>query len=221
MFKRICIFFLFFVTLYGYHQIQISEQPRIFLLKDFLTGKECDHIIRVSRPNMIPSKVVDDKNRGETTDYRRSSEGFFIPTNWNDPLLKGIENRIESLTGIPVENGESLHILHYKIGGEYQPHFDYFNPLTAGGADYLRRGGQRIATVLMYLNTPKAGGETIFPKANITIKPQKGDAVLFYNCTPDGTVDPNSFHGGSPVIAGEKWIMTQWIREKAFRKKNI
>jgi prolyl 4-hydroxylase len=69
----------------------------------------------------------------------------------------------------------------------------------------------------MYLNTPDEGGETVFPRVNIHIKPRKGDAVLFYNCTPNGMVDPNSFHGGARVIAGEKWIMTKWIRERAFR----
>lgn len=217
MLKKFGFFFLFVTTLYGYTPVQISERPRIFLIQGFLQDKECDHIIRVARPNMVPSKVVDEKNSGEVADYRRSSLGFFIPTNWNDVLLKEVEKRISALTGIPVENGESLHVLHYRIGGEYQPHFDFFNSATPGGADCLRHGGQRIATCIMYLNTPEAGGETIFPRANIAVTPKKGDAVLFYNCTPDGIVDPNSFHGGAPVKAGEKWIMTKWIREKAFR----
>jgi prolyl 4-hydroxylase len=202
--------------MHGFTMTQICDKPRIFLLKDFLSDKECDHIIQVSKPNMIPSKVVDEMNKGEVADSRRSSRGFFIPTNWNDPTLKGIEKRIASLTNIPIENGESLHILHYGVGGEYQPHFDYFNVQTPGGLECTRRGGQRVATVIMYLNTPKEGGATIFPKANISVKPIKGDAVLFYNCTPDGQVDPNSFHGGARVIAGEKWIMTRWLRERAF-----
>lgn len=216
MVKKFCLFLLLVTTMHGYNPVQISEKPRIYLLKEFLLEKECDHVIRVSRQHMVPSKVIDEKNTGEVADYRRSSRGFFIPTNWNDSVLKGIERRISDLTNIPIENGESLHVLHYDVGGEYQPHFDFFNPKTNGGADNLRRGGQRIATCIMYLNTPEAGGETIFPKANLAVTPKKGDAVLFYNCTPDGIVDPNSFHGGAPVKAGEKWIMTRWIRERAF-----
>lgn len=174
-------------------------------------------MIEIAQPNLIASKVVDEKNKGEAADKRRTSYGFFIHNNWTDHILIGIEKRIAVLTGIPMENGEDLHVLYYRVGGEYQPHYDYFNAATSGGAECLLRGGQRVASLIMYLNTPDAGGETVFPRANIFITPRKGDAVLFYNCTPNGMVDPNSLHGGAPVIAGEKWIMTKWIREGVFR----
>lgn len=195
--------------------VQISEDPRIFILKGFLSDADCDHIIKVSQPNLVASKIVDEENKGEISDSRRKSQGFFIPPQWTDPLLRSIEKRIASLTKIPVENGENLHVLHYGIGGEFQAHCDFFNA-TPGGKQCESYGGQRVATVVMYLNTPESGGETEFPYANLSIKPKKGDAVLFYNLTPTGEVDPHSLHCGSPVIAGEKWIMTKWIREREF-----
>lgn len=44
------------------------------------------------------------------------------------------------------ENGEGLQVLHYEVGQKYEPHYDYFMD------EYnTRNGGQRIATVLMYL----------------------------------------------------------------------
>lgn len=44
------------------------------------------------------------------------------------------------------EHGEGLQVLHYEIGQKYEPHYDYFMD------EYnTRNGGQRIATVLMYL----------------------------------------------------------------------
>jgi prolyl 4-hydroxylase len=217
MIKKICFLLLLNIAFVQAEPItQLSESPRIFLLKGFLSGKECDYIIKLAQPNLIASQVVDEQNAGEATDRRRTSRGFFLSKHRNDRILNRIEKHISSITGLPIENGEDLHVLHYGIGGEYQPHFDYFNPATPGGADCLRRGGQRVASVIMYLNTPEAGGETIFPRAKISITPTKGDAVLFYNCTPSGIVDPNSFHGGAPVKGGEKWIMTKWIRERAF-----
>jgi len=197
--------------------MQLSETPRIYLFKGFLSDDECHHIIQVAQPHLIASKVIDEQNQGEKKDPRRSSQGFFIPNHWNDSILKSIEQRIASVTGLPMENGENLHVLHYSVGGEYQPHYDYFNPSTPGGAECLSRGGQRVASFIMYLNTPEAGGATIFPRAHIQVTPVRGDAILFYNCTPNGMVDPESFHGGAPVIAGEKWIMTKWIRERVFR----
>jgi len=197
--------------------MQLAESPRMFIICGFLSNEECDYLIEMARPNLIDSKVVDELNKGEVVDKRRSSKGFFIGRNWSDPILVGIEKRIGVLTGMPMENGEDLHVLRYGVGAEYQPHYDYFNLETPGGMECARRGGQRVASLVMYLNTPAVGGETIFPHARISVTPRRGDAVLFYNCTPDGLVDPNSLHGGAPVIAGEKWIATKWIREGAFR----
>lgn len=118
---------------------------------------------------------------------------------------------------LPEENGEGIQVLSYNIGQEYRPHWDYFDNTTEGGALCYNRGGQRIATLIMYLANTEEGGETIFPKANIQVNPIKGNAVLFYNCTPDGKEDPLTLHGGTPVIKGEKWIATKWIRKGEFR----
>jgi prolyl 4-hydroxylase len=69
----------------------------------------------------------------------------------------------------------------------------------------------------MYLHTTEEGGETIFPRANVSVKPIKGNAVLFYNCLPSGQEDTLSLHGGAPVKKGEKWIATKWLRSGVFR----
>jgi prolyl 4-hydroxylase len=187
------------------------------MISQFLSEEECDHMIQVARPNLIASKVVDENNKGEVIDNRRTSRGFFMHNHWNDPILIGIEKRIAAVTGMPIENGEDFHVLRYGVGEEYQPHYDYFNAATPGGSECLLRGGQRVASLIIYLHAPDAGGETLFPRPHIFITPRKGDAVLFYNCTPNGMVDPQSLHGGAPVQAGEKWIMTKWIRERAFQ----
>jgi prolyl 4-hydroxylase len=69
---------------------------------------------------------------------------------------------------------------------------------------------------MVYLHTTEQGGETIFPRANLKITPQKGKAVLFYNVTEEDELDPMSFHGGAPVVQGEKWLITRWLREEEF-----
>jgi len=215
-----CWFFILWIagSLYADPTLmQISEYPRIFMISKFLSDEECEHMIQVARPHLIASKVVDENHKGEAVDHRRTSRGFFVHNQWNDPIIIGIEKRIAAILCMPRENGEDLHVLHYGMGEEYQPHYDYFNAATPGGSECMRRGGQRIASLIMYLHAPDAGGETIFPRPNILITPRKGDAVLFYNCTPNGIVDPHSLHGGAPVKAGEKWIMTKWIRERAFQ----
>jgi len=162
------------------------------------------------------STVVDLNSSEGIIDPRRSSFGMFFSGSTEGKAVGKIRKEIASFARIPVENGEDMQVLHYPVGGEYQPHYDYFDPSTPGGLIHFNRGGQRVATLLVYLNTVAKGGETIFPKANLAIAPTKGKAVLFYNVKPDGRIDPRSFHGGAPVLAGEKWIATIWLRERRF-----
>ncbi len=185
------------------------------MIPDFLSPSECDHLIKLARPKLQPSTVVDDtQEKGSKLDYRRTSQGTFFSRNSKNKTLRTIEDRIAELTNFPKENGEDIQVLFYGIGGEYRPHHDYFNPATPGGASYLRDGGQRVITLIMYLNTPEEGGETVFPNANVSVTPKKGYALLFYNCLSTGDVDPSTLHGGVPVKAGEKWIATKWLRQR-------
>ncbi len=195
----------------------LSQTPRIYSIEHFLTADECDHIANVAKEQLARSTVVDEKTGGNSLHPARTSQGMFFPQETTDPILKNIENRIATYTQIPVENGEAIQVLRYGVGGEYKPHYDYFDPAIPGSAPHLSRGGQRVATLIMYLKTTEEGGETIFPRAKIKVTPIKGDAVLFYNCTPNGKEDDLSLHGGVPVISGEKWIATKWLHGKAFR----
>jgi len=104
--------------------------------------------------------------------------------------------------------------LRYEKGQEYKPHHDFFHHDLAGVEKYLGKSGQRITTVLMYLETPEAGGETLFPMVNVAIPAKKGTAVLFHSCLPTGVEDHKSLHGGQPVKEGTKWCLTKWIRQK-------
>ena len=79
----------------------------------------------------------------------------------------------------------------------------------------LANGGQRVATVVMYLNTPECGGATTFPDAHFEAAAIKGNAVFFsYDRAHPAS---RSLHGGAPVVAGEKWIATKWLRERPYR----
>lgn len=193
---------------------KICDSPRVFYFPKFLAPKECDKIIEQATPHLTRSTVLNDK--GGAIDNRRTSEGMFFPQQPQQENLKKIEERIAKITNLPIENGEGLQILHYGQGAEYQPHHDYFVVSLPGGKESLARGGQRVASFLIYLNTPKKGGETIFPMADVSVNPKKGDAILFYNTTPDGKDDPRSLHGGAPVVEGEKWLLTKWIRQGEF-----
>jgi prolyl 4-hydroxylase len=114
---------------------------------------------------------------------------------------------------LPVENGEGLQILHYHTGGQYTPHYDYFAPSDPGSATHIANGGQRVSSLVMYLNDVEDGGATVFPELRLTVGPKKGSGVYFEYCNSRNELDPLSLHGGTPVLKGEKWVATKWMRQ--------
>ncbi|XP_057491235.1 probable prolyl 4-hydroxylase 6 isoform X2 [Actinidia eriantha] len=207
---------------------QISWRPRAFIYEGFLTDAECDHLINLAKDNLEKSTVADDESGESVESEVRTSSGMFLGKA-QDEVVAGIESRIAAWTFLPEENGEAIQILHYEHGQKYEPHFDYF-------FDEVNRelGGHRVATVLVYLSHVKRGGETVFPDAEVkddqpkddnwsdcakngyAVKPNKGDALLFFSLLPNATTDPLSLHGSCPVMEGEKWSATKWIHVRSF-----
>jgi prolyl 4-hydroxylase len=190
------------------------RQPRIVLLGGLLSGDECDALIEAAKTRMDRSQVIDGRTGGQQLHPDRTSEGMFFKPGESDIILR-IEKRIAALVNWPVENGEGLQVLRYGPGAEYKPHYDYFIPDEPGTTTILERGGQRLASVIMYLNNPKAGGCTVFPDVQLEVMPKRGNAVFFSYPRPQPSTQ--TLHGGAPVIAGEKWIATKWLRESRFR----
>ncbi|XVE87488.1 hypothetical protein DITRI_Ditri18aG0121400 [Diplodiscus trichospermus] len=208
----------------------ISWEPRAFIYHNFLSKAECEYLIELAKPHMEKSSVVDNET-GKRKDSRvRTSSGTFLARG-RDKTIRTIEKRIADFTFIPVEHGEGLQVLHYEVGQKYEPHYDYFMDEFN-----TKNGGQRIATVLMYLSDVEEGGETVFPaakgnisavpwwnelsecgKGGLSVKPKMGDALLFWSMKPDASLDPSSLHGGCPVIIGNKWSSTKWIRVNEYK----
>ncbi len=188
--------------------------PRVVLFGNLLSPEECDALIAAAEPRMARSLTVATRTGGEEVNDDRTSDGMFFQRGENDVVAR-LEARIAQLVRWPVENGEGLQVLHYRPGAEYKPHYDYFDPEEPGTPTILRRGGQRVATLVIYLNDPEQGGGTTFPDVQLEVAPRRGNAVFFSYDRPHPAT--RSLHGGAPVIRGEKWIATKWLREREFR----
>ncbi|PAN21208.1 hypothetical protein PAHAL_3G450300 [Panicum hallii] len=207
---------------------ELSSEPRASLFHNFLSKEECDYLISQAKPHMTKSMVADFET-GETMESSaRTSSGTFFDRG-EDKVIRRIEKRIADYTSIPVENGEGLQVLHYEVGQKFDPHFD-----TSENGYNTKNGGPRQATFLMYLSDVEDGGETVFPSAKakrsspfpfklfakkgLSVKPKMGDALLFWNLKPDGSLDPKSLHGANPVVKGNKWSATKWMHVHEYKK---
>ena len=188
--------------------------PAITLLGSLLSDDECEALIDAARPSMKRSGVLDMATGGTQVTDVRTSNGMFFQRGQNE-LVARIEARLARLCNWPVQNGEGMQILQYGPGAEYRPHYDYFDPREPGTPTIVKRGGNRVATIVMYLSEPARGGGTVFPDIGLEVGPRRGNAVFFsYDIAHP---DSRTLHGGSPVVEGEKWIATKWLREGEFR----
>lgn len=194
--------------------LMTMRNPRVVVFGGLLSPEECDEFVALANERLARSETVDMKTGGSELNEARTSEGMFFERGENE-LCSRIESRIAALLNWPIENGEGLQILRYGPGAEYKPHYDYFDPTAAGTPTILKRGGQRLASLVTYLNTPGKGGATIFPDVALEVAPVKGNAVFFSYDRPHPMT--RTLHGGAPVIEGEKWVATKWLREGHFR----
>lgn len=189
------------------------KRPRIVVFGDFLSEQECEGLKAEASVRLARSETVQTATGGSEVNEARTSQGMFFQRGESE-LCQRIEARIAALVNWPVENGEGIQVLRYAPGAEYKAHYDYFDPGQPGTAAILKRGGQRVGTLVMYLNTPEQGGATVFPDVDIDVQAVQGNAVFFAYGIPSPTT--LTLHGGAPVLKGEKWVATKWMRESRF-----
>ena len=187
--------------------------PNLVVFGQLLSDDECSGLMALAAPRLARSETVDNATGGTEVHAARTSEGMFFERG-EAPLIAHIEQRIAELLHWPVDHGEGLQVLRYRPGAEYRPHHDYFDPVHAGTERILQRGGQRVASLVMYLNTAEGGGATTFPDVGLAVWPVRGNAVFFSYDRPHP--DTRTLHGGAPVTAGEKWVATKWLRQGVF-----
>lgn len=191
-------------------RIRFSRQvPELVVIDDFLSPQECETLIAAARPRMAPSETVADDPEALV----RTSQGMFFESGEN-ALIRRIDARVAYAFQWPFTHAEDLQVTRYQVGQCYEPHHDYFSPATPEDISGVNRFGQRVATVLFYLNEPEKGGETRFLDLDVTVAPRRGTAVFFSYPSPG--LESQTLHEGCPVQEGEKWIANKWLRAKAF-----
>ncbi len=192
-----------------------GDNPTLALLEGVVSADECEALIALARPRLQPSTVVDpDTGHDIVASYRASVGMFFRPAE-ND-LIARLDRRFSEVMNLPLDHGEGIQVLRYEAGGGTAPHHDFLAPTNAANQASLARSGQRLSTIITYLNDVEAGGETIFPLCGWSITPHRGHSLYFESCNLEGEVAPQSLHAGNPVTRGEKWIATKWMRERKF-----
>ena len=192
----------------------LCDGPRIRVIEGFASADECRWLIDRARSRLKEALIFDADGR-QALDPGRSNRGAEFQLFDMDLVVEMVRARISAATNIPVPVFEPTQLLHYSVGQEFKPHRDFLEPDNPHHREQMRTHGQRIATFLIYLNEDFEGGETEFPEAGVKYRGRTGDALFWANVDMQGRPDPRTLHAGTPPSAGEKWILSQWIRDRA------
>lgn len=204
----------------------LSTDPLILTIDNFLTDNECDHIIKISNNNLSKAKTCyyndEDKKRLNDENFKGRTNTHHWIKYKKDKIVDNLFNKASKLLQTRNELFEALQVVHYNEKELFDYHYDAWNKNKKEQYDkYCSERGNRIYTLLIYLNDVKKGGHTGFnlTKNEIQIKPKKGKALLFKNLNEDGSLNTKSKHSGLPVLEGEKWACNLWLREKPLKEK--
>lgn len=189
--------------------------PRISAARSFLSPTACAWLIARAEGRIAPAMVFDPERGGARREAARTNGAFEFPFFELDLVVAAVRARIAATVGVPAGALEPPQVLHYAPGQMFEPHYDFLDTTEPGYAADVARRGQRIATFLVYLNSGYVGGETDFPMAGLRFKGETGEALMFANVDPEGRPDRRTLHAGLPPASGEKWLLSQWIRDRA------
>ena len=170
------------------------------------------HLMLKFDHRMRPSHVIDPVTGKAASSVVRTSTYFQITQSEHDWMTLALERKLSMLSQTPLSHGEPLSLLRYAKGQEYKPHYDAFVGDDTAIKQMLDDGGQRVRTLICYLQHADKGGETVFPKLGVSLLPAEGSVLMFDNLRQDGEIDTDAYHAGMPVEMGCKWVVTKWVR---------
>ena len=198
------------------------SNPEIAIIHDLVNIQESENIQNITRGKMIstPYVNVNDGKRQKTSKGRTSKVHYLNERIFPEAMV--VSKRIELATRFKLYHeyyaSENYQVMNYGIGGKINIHVDetgynfskYNNEKSL--FNVMRDGGLRIVTFMLYLTSVEAGGNTVFPQAGISVKPEKGSALYWFNIGPQNNYDSRLMHLGCPVLFGNKWIANKWIK---------
>ncbi|MDE1925687.1 MAG: 2OG-Fe(II) oxygenase, partial [Burkholderiales bacterium] len=196
----------------------LAESPRVRSFERYASPAVCDWMIAAARGQMRRAQIYDAASGGAVEESTRTNRETDFDILQADLVLTLLRERIAAATGLPTAVMELTKVLHYRVGERFEAHYDYIDPAAPGLAAEIEARGQRLATFLVYLNDDFEGGETAFLELGLRHRGRRGDALMFANVDLDGRPDRRSLHAGLAPRAGEKWLLSQWIRDRVARR---
>lgn len=169
----------------------IKHIPKIWLIEDFLSQKECDDLILFSEQRGYEEATVSLKSgakmmKGIRNNSRLMYEDQKLADKYWLSLQDVCPKEIDNYESVGLN--EQFRFYKYESNQRFKRHID--------GRFVRNELEESRITFMIYLNDDFSGGETAFD--DVVITPQTGAALCFIH---------EQKHEGCPVTAGTKYVL--------------
>jgi hypothetical protein len=192
----------------------LCANPVVRVYRGFVPAPACAWLIEQARPNLKRALIYDPVGGKDIADHMRTNSAAGFDLMHADLVQVAVQWRMSAAVGIPVQHMEGPTVLHYAVGEQITNHYDFVNPRIPNYDAEIAKRGQRVITFLVYLNDDYEGGETDFPELKLRYHGASGHGLFFTNALPNGEPDLRMVHAGLPPKDKEKWLMSQFIRNR-------
>ena len=194
--------------------VTLSESPLIRHFAGLVPPQICSWLVERARDRLAPAKVYDSLASQDTIHSTRTNSAASFNLAETDFVTLLVQTRMVAACGLPLAQMEAATVLHYDVGQEITEHYDFVDPHIPNYAEEIETNGQRLVTFLIYLNEDYDGGETAFPKLGLSHRGRLGEGLYFVNALANREPDLRTVHAGRPPLRGEKWVLSQFIRDR-------
>lgn len=193
----------------------LNEEPYVQAYGDFASTRICDWLISRSHGHLTRAKVYNPEAGRIVQTQERTNTAAIFNLLQTDLVQIAVQARIAASLGVSFAQLEPAAVLHYSVGEVFEDHYDFVDPEIPNYEQEIARDGQRVITFLVYLNGGYEGGETDFPLLGVSHRGNTGEGLSFVNALPDGSADTRTLHAGRAPLSGEKWVLSQFIRNRS------
>ena len=194
----------------------ISSSTSSININNVITLKQ---IISVALPNISLALIITGLSivaitqgmRQYAEKFTRTSKSIALNNENDMDFIRSLVTRASSITDHDWSQWEAPVITKYDPGALFASHND---ASPTKGSEWGDLGGQRVVTVITYLNTCEKGGGTKFDSLNFTVQPKQGCALVFYPANSNTLeADERTVHQSLPAVE-DKYIVQLFGRHK-------
>lgn len=198
------------VELYPFNK-SLCDNPRAYRIEnnlveiyhfpELLTLSECDELIAVTNKKLNSLK----KSKNVTPLVHKLDK--------ESELYKTINDRLNSVVGLMDSFGEDIFIQKITPEFEYEEKYDFLTPPQLAHDQLFKTMGQRMWSVQISLNNITEGGHLTFHSIDRSVKPVKGEAVIWKNLYHDSQPNPYTKHVHFKTEEGDKYVLFKYYRQ--------